>query len=58
MQMASRPSPTERRTRTPVHRPGDAGNGKKPRRGLSRQTVMVILIALAANYFVMSLLVP
>ena len=57
--MAARPSPTERRTRTPVHRPGDAGNGKKPaRRVLSRQTVTIILIALAANYFVMSMLVP
>ena len=57
--MPPRPSPTERRTRTPVHRPGDAGKGKKaPRRVLSRQTVTVILIALAANYFVMSLLVP
>ena len=57
--MAARPSPTERRPRTPVHRPGDAGNGKKgTRRVLSRQTVTVILIALAANYFVMSMLVP
>ncbi len=57
--MPGRPSPTERRTRTPVHRAGDAGNGKKsPRRALSRQTVTVILIALAANYFVMSMLVP
>ncbi len=57
--MATRPSPTERRPRTPVPRPGDAADGKgRPRRRLSRQTLVVVLLALGANYFVMQLLVP
>ncbi|MDP9376179.1 MAG: ATP-dependent zinc metalloprotease FtsH [Actinomycetota bacterium] len=57
--MAKSPSPTERRARTPLHRPTDAGNKKAgKRRGPSRQLLVFLLIALAANYFVVSVIAP
>ena len=57
--MPRSPAPTERRARTPVHRPGDATDGKgTPRRRWSRQTLLIILVALGVNYFVMTMFAP
>src|SRR3712207_4510610 len=57
--MSDQGPPTERRPRTPLHRPGDATEpGGRPRRGPAPRFLLVVLVLLILNYITVSLLAP
>src|SRR3712207_4698689 len=50
---------TERRPRTPLHRPGDATDpGGKPRRGPAPRFIVIVVVLLILNYATVSMLAP
>jgi hypothetical protein len=60
-QRGDRDNPVERRPRTPVHRPEDAGTPDRPRprpRGPGRRFLFIVLGLLALNYLTVAVLAP
>src|SRR3712207_1254008 len=57
--MSEKAPSTERRPRTPLHRPGDATEpGGRPRRGPAPRFIIVVLVLLILNYATVSMLAP